>query len=137
MPTTPRITPHTLRRVELLAFEQVQLLDVAGPLQVFASANDHAVAFGQRGPAYRVAVVATASPVQTSSGLQLLAVPLPRLGTPVDTLLVAGGRGVAQAAQDARLLRWFAARARHARRVGSVCTGAFMLGAAGLIDGRR
>lgn len=135
MTTSPRITPGQ-RRIEVLAYEQVQLLDVAGPLQVFASANDHAVAGGHT-PAYRVAVVASSNPVQTSSGLQLLAAPLPRADTPVDTLLVAGGRGVAQAVHDARLLRWFARRARRARRVGSVCTGAFVLGAAGLIDGRR
>lgn len=141
MTTSPRITPSPTRvsgprRVEVLAYEQVQLLDVAGPLQVFASANEHAIALGL-GPAYRVAVVAASSPVQTSSGLQLLAAPLPRSATAVDTLLVAGGRGVTRAAHDPRLLRWFAARARLARRVGSVCTGAFVLGAAGLIDGRR
>ena len=133
-PPTPQ--PGRTRRIELLAFEQAQLLDVAGPLQVFASANAQAVARGGAAP-YRTAVVAAASPVVTSCGLALLAEPLPRRGGAVDTLLVAGGRGIAQAAADARLLRWFAARARLARRVGSVCTGAVMLGAVGLLDGRR
>ena len=134
MTTSPR-NPPTPRRIELLAFAQAQLLDVAGPLQVFASANTHALARGAA-PPYRTAVVAPSSPVLTSCGLALLAAPLPRRGS-VDTLLVAGGRGVAQAARDAPLLRWVMARARLARRVGSVCTGAFMLGAAGLLDGRR
>jgi len=137
MTTSPRKPPHPpARRVEVLAFDQAQLLDVAGPLQVFASANDHAGARGEA-PPYRTALVAARSPVRTSSGLAMLAERLPRPSTPVDTLLVAGGRGVAQVARDASLLSWFAARARHARRVGSVCTGAFVLGAAGLLDGRR
>ena len=136
MTETPRNPPNRPRCVELVAFEQVQLLDVAGPLQVFASANEHALARGAAAP-YRTAVVAAANPVQTSSGLALLAAPLPRPATAVDTLLVAGGHGVAKAVRDSKLLRWFATRARQARRVGSVCTGAFMLGAAGLLDGRR
>jgi transcriptional regulator GlxA family with amidase domain len=135
MTTSPRIPPSA-RRIELLAFAGAQLLDVAGPLQVFASANTQALARGAAAP-YRTAVVAPASPVVTSCGLALLVAPLPRPGTAVDTLLVAGGRGIAQAVCDAPLLRWFTARARRARRVGSVCTGAFMLGAAGLLDGRR
>ena len=136
MTTSPRNQPTEPRRIELLAFADAQLLDIAGPLQVFDSANTHAVA-GGAAPPYRTAVVAPSSPVVTSCGLALLAARLPRRGSAVDTLLVAGGRGVAQAARDARLLRWFAARARQARRVGSVCTGAFVLGAAGLLDGRR
>jgi transcriptional regulator GlxA family with amidase domain len=127
--------PPTPRRVEIVAFAQVQLLDVSGPLQVFASANDHALTHGLPAP-YQPVVVAGDSPVQTSSGLQLLAARLPRAGA-IDTLLVAGGRGVEVAARDAALLRWLRQRARLARRVGSVCSGTFVLGAAGLLDGRR
>src|SRR5262245_61736815 len=113
--------PPTPRRVEIVAFAQVQLLDVTGPLQVFASANDHAVAAGLP-PPYRLLVVAPVSPVLTSSGLSLLAAPLPRRQVPVDTLLVAGGyRAVERAVRDAALLRWLRARAPLARRIGSVC----------------
>ncbi|TXM64429.1 helix-turn-helix domain-containing protein, partial [Methylobacterium sp. WL120] len=56
---------------------------------------------------------------------------------PLDTLIVAGGPGVVAACADADLIDWMRARAARARRVASVCTGAFLLGAAGLLDGRR
>ena len=123
--------------VELLAFPGVQLLDVAGPLQVFATCNDH---FAQtRGaPPYTLQVVARgAASITTSSGLALSVEPLPPPGAEVDTLIVAGGRGVAVASQDRQLLNWLRSRASCARRVASVCTGAFMLAEAGLLDGRR
>src|SRR5262245_13006387 len=134
MPINPR-KPPAPRRVEIVAFAQVQLLDVTGPLQVFASANDHAAAAGLP-PPYRPLLVAPVSPVVSSSGLALLAAPLPRRRVPVDTLLVAGGyRAVQQAVSDVALLRWLRARAPLARRIGSVCSGALVLGAAGLLDG--
>ena len=56
---------------------------------------------------------------------------------PIDTLIVAGGAGVHAASQDKRLISWLAGRASAARRVASVCTGALVLGAAGLLDGKR
>ena len=114
----------------------MQLLDVAGPLQVFASANDHLVKAGG-GPAYVLRVVAPGGEVNTSAGLGLGAAPLPPADAPVDTLVVAGGPGVETAAADPVLLDWLRARVRRARRVASVCTGAFLLAPAGLLDGRR
>ena len=56
---------------------------------------------------------------------------------PIDTLIVAGGRGVQAAARDPRLTDWLRLAARRSRRVTSVCTGAFLLARAGLLDGRR
>jgi transcriptional regulator GlxA family with amidase domain len=136
MTKDPR-NPPTPRHVEIVAFAQVQLLDVTGPLQVFASANQFVAAAGMP-PPYRPLLVAAASPVVSSSGLALLAAPLPRASAPVDTLLVAGGdRAAGQAMRDAALLRWLGAHAPRARRYGSVCSGAFVLGAAGLLDGKR
>lgn len=114
----------------------MQLLDVAGPLQVFASANDLELQAGRPSP-YAVRVVARAIPVTTSAGLGLLAHRLPSPRQPVDTLIVAGGTSVHAACEDKPLLHWLTARARAARRVASVCTGAFLLGAAGLLTGRR
>ena len=63
--------------------------------------------------------------------------PLSNPMSEVDTLLIAGGPGVQQASNDAKLVHWVKARAARARRVTSVCTGAFLLGATGMLDGRR
>jgi transcriptional regulator GlxA family with amidase domain len=135
MPLTPRVTPNCLT-VEILAFPDVQLLDVTGPLQVFASAISGAAELGKPVP-YRVQVVAQRSPVITNSGLGVLTQPLPKISGSIDTLIVAGGRGVHVACQDESLLRWVKNRAARARRVVSVCSGAFLLAAAGLLEGRR
>src|ERR1700761_5980099 len=100
MPKTPRSSPRRIvalprgplvRRVEVLAFPDVQLLDVAGPLQVFASANEQAVQAGGA-PPYALKVVAKATAqVTASAGLQITTETLPRAGTALDTLIVAGG----------------------------------------------
>ena len=103
----------------------MQLLDVAGPLQVLSSVND---LLAERGapPAYRAAAVsASGGEVSSSAGLGLVTARLPRGSRPVDTLVVAGGFGVHAAARDATLVRWIARRAASARRTASVCTGAF------------
>jgi len=115
----------------------VQLLDVAGPLQVFTSANELAARDGAA-PLYAPLVVSADAPVVTASaGLGLVAAPLPNARAALDTLLVAGGPGVHAAAVNAVVLDWVRARASGARRVASVCTGAFLLAAAGLLDGKR
>ena len=137
MTKDPRITPNQLRRVEILAFEGAQLLDVAGPLQVFATANDLADHRGSPRP-YALDVVALNAPnVATSSGLSLLVRPLPTDREPLDTLIVAGGYSVNKAGEDTTLLDWLRERAAHARRTTSVCSGAMLLAAAGLLTGRR
>lgn len=137
MTNPPRFLPDhaaASHRVEILAFADVQLLDVAGPLQVFATANDLA---GKGPPPYALHVVAAdGGQVRSSAGLGLAVERLSAPDQPLDTLLVAGGRGV-MGAVASDLPAWIAARAPQARRVGSVCTGAFLLGAAGLLDGRR
>jgi len=139
MPKNPRFPPNPspLRIVEILAYPAVQLLDIAGPLQVFASANEIAARRGDA-PLYAPRVVSAAAPVViASAGLGLVAAGLPPARAAVDTLVVAGGPGVHAAAADPALLAWVRARARRAQRVASVCTGAFLLAAAGLLDGKR
>lgn len=81
------------RIINVLAFPNVQVLDVTGPLQVFASANDLARQQGLPLP-YAVSVIAAqAEPVMTSAGLALVAEPLPPADAPCDTLVIAGGWG--------------------------------------------
>ncbi|HJH22032.1 MAG TPA: DJ-1/PfpI family protein [Pseudomonas lactis] len=123
--------------IHVLAFENVQVLDVTGPLQVFASANDLARQRGLPLP-YAVNVIATqAGPVMTSAGLALLAEALPAIEQPCDTLVIAGGWGVYGVAEDPALVQWVRDKSRHTRRMASVCTGAFLLAASGLLDGCR
>ena len=137
MPKSPRSSPNRCRTIEVLAFPSVQLLDVAGPLQVFATCNDrHTVAGGVPPYAPRVIARGLAS-ATTSSGLALAVEALPAAEAEVDTLIVAGGDGVTAAAQDRELMDWLRVHASRARRVASVCTGAFLLAEAGLLDGLR
>jgi transcriptional regulator GlxA family with amidase domain len=145
MPKTPRSPPSSDRTrhgqaprvIEVLAFPDVQLLDVTGPLQVFATANEQIVQAGGA-PPYALKVVAKDSAqVTASAGLQITTATLPRAGAALDTLIVAGGPGVDRAATDLALCSWLRERAARARRVASVCTGAFLLGASGVLDGRR
>jgi transcriptional regulator GlxA family with amidase domain len=122
------------RRVVILAFPGVQPLDVVGPSEVFAGADR---LFG--GGAYTVEVVAKdPGPIAARSGGYSL---LPKTTTarcrgPIDTLVVAGGFGVEQAQEDAALVRWIRSAARRSRRVTSVCSGAFLLARAGLLEGK-
>ncbi len=138
MPKSPRFPPKAPRVVEILAYPAVQMLDVTGPLQVFASTNDIAVREGGQ-PPYALRVVAQPGGKLTvaSCGLGLFAEPLPDRTLGVDTLIVAGGEGVAAAAEDEDLVAWLRGHARQARRVASVCTGALLLASTGLLDGRR
>lgn len=127
----------SVRPVEVVVFPAVQLLDVTGPLQVFASANDIAVQPGGVAP-YALRVVAKGGgSVTASAGLGLTADVLPAPDTPLDTLVIAGGPGVEAAAADPALVAWIRGRAAGARRIASVCTGAFLLAASGVLDGRR
>jgi len=135
MPKNPRSLPNVTRTIEMLAYPQVQMLDVTGPLQAFATANDLA---GSDLPPYALRMVSSGGgSVLASAGLTLLADPLPPAGTALDTLIVAGGRGVEAAAADPALVGWVRGRALESRRFASVCTGAVLLATTGLLDGRR
>ncbi|MCJ8205219.1 GlxA family transcriptional regulator [Pseudomonas sp. RGM2987] len=127
--------PNPAKTVHVLAFPNVQVLDVTGPLQVFASANDLAHQQGLPLPYAPTVIAASGGPVVSSAGLALLAEPLPSEDS--DTLLIAGGWGVYEAAKDPALVAWVKAHGLRSRRVASVCTGAFLLAASGWLDGRR
>jgi transcriptional regulator GlxA family with amidase domain len=137
MPNSPRSSPNGVRIIEVLAFPAVQLLDVAGPIQVFSSANDIVAGAGGTRP-YHVSVVSEGGQdVTATAGMTLAAKPLSECGQAVDTLMVAGGEGAEAAADNPVLIEWLRRRATEARRVASVCTGAFVLAATGVLDGRR
>ncbi|HLK79580.1 MAG TPA: GlxA family transcriptional regulator [Streptosporangiaceae bacterium] len=133
-----------MRTVLIVLFDRVQSLDVTGPLEVFAGANhwqsrpDHRQAStpGPDGPAYRIRTASLGGgSVRTTSGLRL--VPDEDLADTIepDLLIVPGGEGTRQADPD--LVAWLRAHAPRARRLVSVCTGAFLLAEAGLLDRRR
>jgi transcriptional regulator GlxA family with amidase domain len=137
MPKSPRSSPNPVRVIDVLTYPAVQLLDVSGPVQVFASANDLIAGAGGARP-YLLRVVAQGGEGATASaGVRLAAGPLTRSDEPLDTLLIAGGEGAEAAAENPVLVEWVRERASRARRIASVCTGAFLLAAAGVLDGRR
>jgi transcriptional regulator GlxA family with amidase domain len=115
----------------ILAYESCQLLDVTGPAAVFGAANEAA-----GGTVYDLRIVSPDGGLVTSScGVALDS---RKIGGRPDTLLVAGGsHGLKAAMARDDLRRWLRRVAPAARRFGSVCTGAFVLAAAGLLDGRR
>ena len=126
------------RRIVFVLFPRLQTLDAVGPLEAFSGANTWLRQAG-RAPEYATRIVARgAAMVESSSGLGLVPhARLERLAGPIDTLIVPGGPGVGDALLDRALLRGLRAAARRARRVVSVCTGAFLLAELGLLDGRR
>ena len=127
----------TARRVVILAFPGVQPLDVVGPHEVFAGANQVCAAAGTALP-YEVAVHAPkGTTVTTESGLQFATAPLPAPGAIIDTLIIPGGDGVYAASDDQALVQWIASAAPRSRRVATVCTGSFLAARAGLLDGKR
>lgn len=118
-------------RLFILAYDGCQLLDVTGPAAVFGAANEA----GGRA-AYDLQIVSPdGGPVTTNSGVVLQS---RKIGGQPDTLLVAGGsKGLAAVTARADVQRWLRRVAPRCKRYGSVCTGAFVLAAAGLLDGRR
>ena len=124
----PMPRPHKL---VLLAYEGCQLLDVTGPAAVFGAANDVA-----RAKVYDLSIVSPdGGLVTTNSGVALAS---KKIGGQPDTLLVAGGsRGLKIAMTREDVARWLRRVAPRTTRFGSVCTGAFMLAKAGLLDGKR
>ena len=121
--------------VGLVAPGRSQALDIVGPSDAFAQAGHVA---GAR-VSYAVTLLGTEpGPITAASGLRILPDCLiSDVNEPFDTLLVAGSPDHEKAGSDPALLRWLADMAPRTRRVGSICNGAFVLAAAGLLDGRR
>lgn len=129
MPTLPP------RRVVLLAYDDMNLLDLSGPLQALATASRRHPA----GPVYETIVAsADGGLITTSAGLPLMTTSIAALkGLAIDTLIAPGGcKGQEYYAHPA-LVNWVRQQAPLVRRLCSVCTGAFLLAAAGQLDGKR
>lgn len=146
VPSAPRkATPGRLKergpkRIAMLAFPDVQVLDVMGPLEVFSRTSRWLKDHGHRADhAYEVEIIGLKrGPFLTSSGLRLYADHgIADVGPGIDTLLIAGGLGVAQYRSHAPLMRWIRTQSGLVRRLASICTGAFLLAEAGLLKGRR
>lgn len=131
------VMPANPRAVAILVHDGVQGLDVVGPLDVFDAAARLHVANGGPRP-YSVTVVsADGGPVRAASGLRIgVDGPLSEAAR-IDTLVVAGGPGIARVVTNELLLAEVTNAVGRARRVTSVCTGAFVLAALGVLDGRR
>jgi len=130
--------PAPMRRVAIVTFPSFQLLDVTGPWEVFGRTTRYLREQGLAG-GYTLELLATrGGSVASSSGLPLaVSKPLARVRGALDTLVVAGGVGTADALADRALVDFVRTAAGRARRTASVCTGAFVLAEAGLLDGRR
>ena len=131
-----QVASREARRILVVAVPPVRSLDVVGPVEVFGDANRM---YGDA-PVYEIEVVSAAEDCHVTSHTQL-----PLLANEsyknqrgrVDTLLVAGGGGAYQRQFEPAFLKWLRERSQTARRFGSVCTGAFVLAEAGLLNGRR
>lgn len=122
------------RRIDVLLFDDLNILDVAGPVQAFTAANEEGGAF------YAVRYVSIdGKPVTTSCGLRLSVDGVASAGADTQDLLVTGGRGVDQMLDDHRMVRLIASwhGVAEDRRVISVCSGALLLANAGILDGKQ
>lgn len=128
---------RTVRDVVVVSFPDFQILDVTGPSEVFSQATRLLEDDGRR-DAYRLHFVARkGGRVTASSGLEVSCSETSTAPSRIDTLIVAGGRGSRTAVKDPAFVDWVRRAADRSRRVTSVCTGAFLLARAGLLDGRR
>jgi transcriptional regulator GlxA family with amidase domain len=123
--------------IVMLAYDDAQILDITGPLEVFARTSRYLVDKGYvKQEAYKVEVVAeTPGSITTSSGIKLEATRAFKNVAGADTVLVSGGIGY-RAAINPEVIGWLTKMSKIARRVGSICNGALILAEAGLLDGK-
>lgn len=126
------------KKVGILIFDEVEVLDFAGPFEVFSVVRLHEEKRLEETSPFDVMLVAERDePVTTSGGMRVPPHFTTETRPPLDILLVPGGWGTRREIGNAGLLSWIAARAAAAELITSVCTGSLLLGKAGLLDGRR
>jgi transcriptional regulator GlxA family with amidase domain len=125
-----------VRSVLILGFPGVQSLDLVGPCEVFTTSTLCLQGSGRADDGYDVRIVSrNGEPATTGTGLALVAEPLPDPRDRVDTIVLPGGFGTDAARQNPDVIGWIQIAAENARRVVSVCGGAFLAAKAGLLDG--
>jgi len=140
LPLRSQVKEWPTRRVALLVLSSGHLMSLAGPFDVFTRASLVLSRSGKRrSPAYEVQLLAqNEAPLSTGPGLSVAGgVRWSEANFPIDTLLVLASPNTAQSRIDPTLLDWLRARVKDVRRIGSVCSGAFVLAAAGILDGRQ
>jgi transcriptional regulator GlxA family with amidase domain len=126
------------KRVGILIFPGVEVLDFCGPFEVFSVTRlDEAKRREEQSPFDVVLVAEHSGPLTTIGGMRVLPDHTLESCPPLDLLVVPGGWGTRTEVNNRRLLDWIAARAGEVETLTSVCTGAMLLGHAGLLDGRR
>lgn len=123
----------TAKRIYFILFDDVELLDIAGPAEVFAQANS---LLSKKAYDLRFVCSNSNKPVTTTTGLPICGQALPRMLGKVDTVFVPGGSmpALEKAIQDQKLMTWLRNALPRSQRIASVCTGAFILGALGELD---
>jgi len=118
-----------MRKVVITGPPPVQMLDVAGPLEVFANASGYEI---------QLATPDGGRVLRTNRGIEFAgAVPIAECAGAIDTLIVVGGPGAESGTYDPAFVAWIREAAGRSRRVASICTGAFLLAEAGLLDGKE
>lgn len=124
--------------IGILLFNQVELLDFAGPYEVFCMANAITTKDGMQKDPFSVLTVAENEGwIVTRGGLKVIPDSTLRTCPSLNTLLVPGGPGVRQEVQNQVIVDWITNKAQECRQVASVCTGALLLGKAGLLTNRQ
>jgi transcriptional regulator GlxA family with amidase domain len=128
----------TRKRVGILVFPQVEVLDFCGPFEVFSVTRlDEAARREQPSPFEVLLVAEGPEPVTATGGLRVIPDVTLEACPALDVLVVPGGWGTRSEIENARLLGWIAERGRQVQTLTSVCTGSMLLGRAGLLDGRH
>jgi transcriptional regulator GlxA family with amidase domain len=118
-----------MRKVVIIGPPPVQILDVTGPLEVFSNAPGYEIQLANPG---------LERTLKTNRGVVLAdATPIADVQGPIDTLVIAGGPGAESGSYDPNFIAWIAKAGSQARRVASICTGAFLVAEAGLLNGKQ